>query len=646
MAVYNPIQPPIFLNGEITQVISVDTYPYDDNSGLAAAGAKLTYQIDVVNIASQTVGTADVRTGNLKEYTAIDLKTGDWVTNQSGEILLQIISVLSKTDGSISFIAKDVDMITYKTYAQNAFSTGDSIAFFEVSDNGQPLITGDIAFFPTPLAIDKIQGRFAALEETERYRLEYVTEQSQVDKGDAVTVNSATGALVKLDSEGASDVPLGIVIEKSMGDRVVYVKPFNTIIDNHPNPEQLTGSIGDIYYSDPANPGQITTTKTTGSKALFLQVTDPIPTVIRSTESNYLPDANDSLVINNITVFDGALNIALTTVQDLANLINTNTSIHKVSAVSEAAFATVSTSAPANGDVLLCISDSNGSTYDPISVTISDGTNSTTVTFDENQGANLVEFPGAPGYLCYDAVDIATVLNAAFTTDGLDLYAEAIPGTGANPSLFEDLKITATVSSASIEITNIDADVVAQSFTDGTGLAASTPASSEAYLVMTRADGGDVLITATKGDYVNFNGITSSSAGSAAILLMLEGVGEQSEVGVNVSVDKNQTVSAATTHDHFVTGINIDYTPFQDGDVIVKINGLEVNIGDGTNAEDCYFTDPNDAAFNTNGDPMVAKLIKDIAAGDVLIWNPTYANYSLDTNDDIDIIYQASSADL
>lgn len=646
MAVYNPIQPPIFLNGEVSQVISGDVYPYDDNSGLAAAEAKITYQLDVINIASQTVGTADVRTGNVKLYTAIDIKTGDWVTNQSGELLLQIVSVISKSDDTISIIAKDVDMITYKTYAVNSFSNGDPIAFFEVSDNGQPLITGDISFFPTALSIDKIQGRFAALEETERYRLEYVTEQSQVDKGDAVTVNASNGTLVKLDSNGAADVPLGIVIEKSMGDRVVYIKPFNTIIDNHPNPEQLTGNIGDIYYSDPVNPGQMTTTKTTGSKALFLQVTDPIPTVIRSTQSNYLPDSADSLVINNITVFDGALNVVPSTVQDLANLININTSIHKVSAVSEAAFAAVSTSAPANGDVLLCISDNNGSTYDPISVTISDGTNSTTVTFDENQGANLVEFPGAPGYLCYDAVDIAAVLNAAFTADGLDLYAEAIAGTGANSTLFEDLKITATVSSASIGITNIDADVVGQSFTDGTGLAASTPASSEAYLVMTRADGGDIMITATKGDYININGITSSSAGSAAILLMLEGVGEQSEVGVNVSVDKNQTVSAATTHDHFVTGINIDYTPFQDGDVIVKINGIEVNIGDGTNTEDCYFTDPNDVAFNTNGDPMVAKQIKDIASGDVLIWNPTYANYSLDTSDDVDIIYQASSADL
>jgi hypothetical protein len=646
MAVYNPVQPPLFLSGTISQVIGGDTYPYDDNSGLAEAEAKISYQINVSNIASQTVGTADIRTGNQKIYTAIDIKAGDWVSNQSGEILLQITSIIEKSDYSISFIAKDVDMITYKTYANNAFSISDPIAFFEVSDNGQPLITGDIAFFPTPLSIDKIQGRFAALEETERYRLEYVTEQSQIQIGDAVTVNPSTGALVKLGAEGATDIPLGIVIEKSMGDRVVYIKPFNTIIDNHPNPDQLTGSIGDIYYSDPANPGLMSTVKESGSKALFLQVTDAIPTVIEATQSNYLPGAGDSMVINGVSVFEGGINIVPTTVQDLVNLVNFSTTSHGVVASSNSSYATVGTTSTLYGDVLLCITDSNGASYDPISVTISDGTNSTTVTFDENQGANLVEFPGAPGYLCYDAVEIAQVLNAAFVADGLDLIAEAIPGTGANSSIFEDLKITATVSSASIEITNIDQDVVSQYFTDGTGLATSTAASSDSFLVLTRADGGDILITANKGGYINTNGLTSSSSGSAPILLMLEGVGEVSETGVNVSVDKNQTVSAATTHDHFVTGINIDYTPFLDGDVIVKINGLEVNIGDGTNAEDCYFTDPNDPAYNTEGNPMVARLIKDISAGDILVWNPTYASYSLDTSDDVDIIYQASSADL
>jgi hypothetical protein len=127
---------------------------------------------------------------------------------------------------------------------------------------------------------------------------------------------------------------------------------------------------------------------------------------------------------------------------------------------------------------------------------------------------------------------------------------------------------------------------------------------------------------------------------------MLEGVDKEQETGVSTNADKDQTIIATTTYDHFVTGIDMDYTPFADSSVIVKVNGVEVNLGDGDNTEDCYFTDPTDAGFNTLGNVMVARPIADISAGDVLIWNPSAAGYQLDTTDDIDVIYEASSYDL
>ena len=43
---------------------------------------------------------------------------------------------------------------------------------------------------------------------------------------------------------------------------------------------------------------------------------------------------------------------------------------------------------------------------------------------------------------------------------------------------------------------------------------------------------------------------------------------------------------------------------------------------------------------------MPARLIKDITAGDILIWNGSAAGYELDTSDDVDITYQASSFDV
>jgi len=641
MAIYDPTNPPLFLNGTVSTVVSGDTYPYTDNTGLNAAGAKVDYTITVDAIGSQTVGTSDIRSGNNKEYTGIDIKTGDWVTSANGQICLQITSIISKSDTSIQLVAKDVDMISYKTYANNSFSNGDDIAFFEVSDNGQPLITtSDISFFTTPASIDKIQGRFAATEETERYRFEFSTDQSGISIGDTVTVDTTNGNFVKFGDTNSSDVTLGVVLEKTMGGRVIYIKPFNTLVDNHSAPELLTGNAGDIYYTDPANPGKMTLTKATGSKAIFLQVKDPVSTVITTTQSNYLPDANDSLVINGVEVFEGGVDTTPATVGDLITLINEDTSVHYVTASKDSVFASTETgdgAVPTNGVVIVTISDNGGSTYDPVDVLFDDGTNTLTVTFDENTGETLKELTdlGAPGYLSFTATEIANVLNAEFTANGIELEAEAIDsGTAGYP----DLKISATTDTATIDITGTDTDVLGDTFLTGTGVATSTPASSADFLILTRTDGGDIMITANKGDYINVNGLTSSSMGSSAVLLMLEGVGDggASEVGVETPSDLNQ-VPNVTSSDGDATGVFITYTPFLDSNVQILVNGVDVNVGDGVKTKACYFS--GDGGTN-------ARSISDITAGDQLHWNGSIIGYELDNTDEVDVIYDASSTDL
>ena len=650
MAIYDPTVPPLFLSGKVTKVIGKDLYPYTDATGIRAAGAYMTYEITVNQISYQSIGTADTRSGNAKQYNGLDIKAGDWTTSTNGQIVFQIDSIVDKTEGTLTFIAKDVDMTAYKTYASTYMAVGDGIAFFEMSDNRVPLLTTAAiqGFFNTSTAIDKIQGRFAAEEETERYRFEFPTAQLDYNVGDIITVSTSTGAFVKYGSVGASNVPVGVVLDKIMGDTVIYVKPFNTLIDNHTSPQLLTGSAGEIYYADPANPGAISTTKYPGAMPLFLQVKDAKPTIVEATVSNYLPTAYDVVKINTVTVFDGSIHLVPASVDAFVNLINTQTAAHLTTARKRSEFATVysdSTTA-ANGFALLAISDNGGATYDPVVITVSDGTNSTTVTFDENQGVALVPFPDDANYLTYTASTIAQVLNVAFQADGLELEADAIlPGDGAYETVYGRLVIRATSATASIEITSTDPDVLGGTFINGVGISASTPAGGADYLILERLDGGDIMISGV-GDYINNYGITSSSAGSPPVVLMLEGVDKEQETGVNVSVDKNQAVDETTNTDHFVTGVDMDFTPFKDSDVIVKVNGIEVNVGDGDNTEDCYFTDPNDPAFNENGDPMPARLIKDIQAGDILIWNTAAAGYKLDPIDDIDIIYQASSYDV
>ena len=202
---------------------------------------------------------------------------------------------------------------------------------------------------------------------------------------------------------------------------------------------------------------------------------------------------------------------------------------------------------------------------------------------------------------------------------------------------FPNLKISATNATATIEITGADTDKLSDTFLTGTGVAATTSAASSDFLVLTRADGGDILITASKGDYINVNGLTSSSAGSSAVLLMIEGAGSTiSETGVETSDDLDW-IPNNTTADGDYTGITITYTPYSDSNVQVTVNGLGANLGDGVKTKDCYFSGDNGTT---------ARAIADITAGDQLHWNGSIAGFELEDTDLVDIIYDASSNDV
>lgn len=107
------------------------------------------------------------------------------------------------------------------------------------------------------------------------------------------------------------------------------------------------------------------------------------------------------------------------------------------------------------------------------------------------------------------------------------------------------------------------------------------------------------------------------------------------EVGVGTGIDLNK-ISTITEADGDSTGIAITFTPFHDSIVTVKVNGVEINLGDGVKTEVAYFS--SDAG-------STARSIANIAAGDLLYWNGSIAGYELDATDDIDISYQKSSLD-
>jgi hypothetical protein len=107
------------------------------------------------------------------------------------------------------------------------------------------------------------------------------------------------------------------------------------------------------------------------------------------------------------------------------------------------------------------------------------------------------------------------------------------------------------------------------------------------------------------------------------------------EVGVGTGIDLNKN-SVVTEADGDSTGIAITFTPFHDSIVTVKVNGVEINLGDGVKTEAAYFS---------GDEGSTARLTADITTGDLLYWNGSIAGYELDATDDIDISYQKSSLD-
>lgn len=102
-------------------------------------------------------------------------------------------------------------------------------------------------------------------------------------------------------------------------------------------------------------------------------------------------------------------------------------------------------------------------------------------------------------------------------------------------------------------------------------------------------------------------------------------------VAVPQSADVGQAVGTDKTADNNRTFLTISATPAGDSLVMVLVNGLKVELGDGVKTADCYFSGDGGST---------ARSIAAITSGDELYWNGVSA-YILETTDVVDFIYNA-----
>jgi hypothetical protein len=652
MAKYDPTHPALCLHGIANSIEVAGQYDEQDETGLY--GKNMSYIINITGISAQDINDESVRTANL--YTGIDVKAGDWLSIDSGKKVLNIINVIEKGNDSITALIEDVDGINYRQYGQNNIETSETVIIFELSENGIPVLVGDAAEMFKEGAIDLLQSRFSIDEQDERFRLDHDIAPN-VNIGDIVGVNS-DGNLVKHGSSDCSEIPVGSVISTARNGKSVYIKPFNKIIDNYPNPKILSGNPKQTYYTDPLNPGEISTTKKFGSKPVYLHLRDSIPTEVNSNSSTTLPDSDDVIILNNVEVYNGPNGDSVTDVTSLKDLINQSSNFTNITASTFFDNVSVETATESLrtgiGQCVSLISGDGGANFTYPSATFNDGNSSVSITFNPyNYSLNPVAYGGDATFLVITATEIAQILNTEFLNNNINLFASTFTGPGGQSYPF--LKIEA-LNGADILITNGNVDAFSTNFADTnsiTGLNLTTNASSDLFLKLTRLDGGDILITGgtdvggvvkPNGGYINQNGICSSSSGRAALILMIEGSSESTstgggvtEIGLNVNIDHDLSPNITNTTNR-ATGCYITYTPFLGSRVEVRVNGIDANLGDSSNydTKSCY--------FSPNG--LIIRDLDTINAGDQLYWNGDVAGFELDGSDDIDFLYQTSSNNL
>lgn len=622
---------PITLNGTISSISGQLTYNENDGTGMASQYK--TYEMTVA-ITPKSTGDASTRKSN--EYNAIDISVGMWISDSVGESILRIKSISSKTETNISLVAEDVDMMSYRLNSVNSITSGANVVVFEQNTEGEAIITEASGF--TAGAVDKIQSRFSVNENDDRIKFEHSV-APLVEKGDVVTINAA-GDLVKYGTAGGADLKVGTVVDIIRSGKDVFVKPFNDIIRNYKDPESLTGSPSDVYYTDQLNPGEITTT--IGGKETYLHLNEKIES--SQIAGTAIPGATDVVILNGITVFDGPDGDSVVDIDAFKTLINTFTSTSNVSASSEATPVSVE-----GGDFapnyesndFYSAADSYiatgiaGQTPTYPEITITDGVQSAvTVVFDNPSDVMEV---GSDTYDVVTPADIKTKLDAAITAGSLDLTTELFTMTAYDG---QSVRITTTGTATGITIANTVNGLFgtpAFGAASWTGIGTSATVGSP-VLTLTRDSGGPIEITGSPitGGWINSNGAVSSQSGRVPYLLLIEAAGG-AETGVSTGADLDQ-IPVPTTGDEAATDVFIRYTPYHDSNVQVHVNGISVNVGDGVKTSHAYFS------VDTAG--TNARLIKDITAGDQLFWNGNIVGYDLDASDEIDIIYDASSDDV
>ena len=449
-------------------------------------------------------------------YNGLDVIVGDWIAGATDGKCLKIISVESKTRNSVTCVVED--WLRYNTFKSSTgsgiFGTGAAV-IFSLNENGVPMLdplptSVSSAFYP------EVTSRFNYLNP----QLNYVLSKTAhgFNKGDVIAVTG--DGFVKANAITA-DKMVGVVTEEGPGPNQFMILPNNRIIDFDPN---IPGVQGDYIYVE--SDGTLSNAETDSNKVAFLNLQSAIPTVLTGDQGDPSLGNGNVITFNGVDVtFNG--NGGSANVNEIVTQINNLTSNHEVIASTVAQGTTI-------------VSDSGGTIYGLVG-----GYTPFSAYFDSGSGNTLVNF----------------------TTNGSQYATVSTPedmATDINAAGIANLTVTATATVLTIKEENGNAINIANGNAESggyyfvgasniSGLPASTTANTNELLVLTRNDGGEILIYEDSTLFQDQTGIFSGHTGSVPLAMNIEQGVRTGGTTVVATISARDALSPAAGDQAYVT---------------------------------------------------------------------------------------------
>lgn len=262
-------KPAKVISGSVIDVSHPELWPYHNNDDYWSGGSNPRSYRWTATFSVEPSSHSDTTTRVPYTYNGIDIKVGDYAGDSTGRVL-KIIAVEYKMEEEIKVRLEDVNRVNTfsdpSRLANGGFSPGMPVVFFEVTDEGNPVLNP----FPSNLTATtyvNIAGRFDRSNPGYFFQMVHPSAVNLED-GEFIAISN-DGNFVKTSRE--NNLVVGKVTYLNKAAQTFAFAPINKILDSYP---YLPGEVGDILYSSFA--GDILATE--GEVPVVVKIRESTPT--------------------------------------------------------------------------------------------------------------------------------------------------------------------------------------------------------------------------------------------------------------------------------------------------------------------------------------------------------------------------------